>query len=139
MPKKKEPEVIEYKDPETGEELVYEVVKGEYFNPFNGFIYYDFDDWLEELDLDDWDVIEWIGNEWESGDCHYLELESQEVVDHYQDYKRGYESTLFIYKCPDGKFWGFQSTFYPLNENTVIDFKGRMKKRRTKKTEWKLI
>ena len=100
---------------------------------------YDFDEWLEELDLDDWDVIEWIGNEWESGDCHYLELESQEVVDHYQDYKRGYESTLFIYKCPDGKFWGFQSTFYPLNENTVIDFKGRMKKRRTKKTEWKLI
>jgi hypothetical protein len=111
-------------------------VKGEYFNPFNGFIYSDFDEWLEELDLDNWGVVEWLGDE-HSGGNPYLLLVYQEVIDHYQDFKRGYETTLKVYEDYDGHFWGYESTFYPFDESHHIGKKGRVKKKITQTTEWK--
>jgi len=136
VPKKK-PEFIEYEDPETKEELVYEVVKGEYLNPFNGFIYYDFDEWLEELDLDDWDVFEWV----DQSKCPYLIYEDQEVVDAYNDYKRGWVDTQYVYKCPDGGYFGFVQREGQNYEwvPTAIEWKSRVKKRGRTKIWWELI
>ncbi len=136
MPKKK-PAVIEYTDPETNEELIYEVVKGEYLNPFNGFVYYDFDEWLEELDLDDHDVFHWI--EYEKNP--YLIPETDFVVDAYNDYKRGWVDTQYVYRCVDGGYFGFLQREGQNHDwvPTEIEWKSRLKKRGRKKIWWELI
>jgi len=128
--------------------------QGEYLNPINEHIYSYFDEFLVGLDLYDEDVRNFIENE-----CNYLEYAEDKVVDSYYDGKRGYrwniglfssfvrrfrrkleyETTLKVFKCPDGSFWGYETTFYPFHDSHTVNKAGKVKKETGVTVNWEFV
>ena len=106
---------------EGDEELEIELVPGQWFNPFNGYLYEDKAEFLKDLGgmLEDYqDGLEASTRYWlDESYCKpcgytqpYFKLVDQEITDADSDWKRGYTSTLYVFELCDGSFWGYEHT-----------------------------
>jgi hypothetical protein len=126
------------KESEEEEEYEVELVPGEWFNPFNGYVYEDKEDFLNELGemldkyhrgFDCWPK-DWVKDEAIHLENPYFQWEEDHITEASNDYKRFYTTTEYTFKMCDGTYWGFTETEGSDWVWTGIDHHGRKKKKR---------
>ena len=105
--------------------------QGEYLNPINKVVYRDFDKFLEELDLDNWKVVEFVDQE-----CEYLKLIHKKSLGVFVNTitNRWDDHSLRVYECPDGSLWGYESRRW--NDETPHSIGGKGIINKTIRTIW---
>ena len=107
-----------------------------FYNPINEYEYYDFDEFIEELDLDDFE------NQWcfQNNEFDGYELKEEKITESSTDYKRGYTTTRYVveHKATGLCFgWEYTEGITEWVQDEVL-WKGRVKKKKIVSYEYEI-